>query len=122
MKGLGDQILARPALAEKQHRDVTVRHLCRSATDLHHRRIACDQSRQGRGSRGLVDLPQFFLELLKMLGTGDDDLEEVGFYRLVAVVVGAQTDGVERMGPILVPCHDDDLDPGPSGPDRFEGR
>src|SRR5690606_28139900 len=91
MQRVGDELLARPALADDETRRLALRDRVEALDELHHRRRVADDRRAGLAAGNeLARLLELLLERAVLGDVADDaERELLGVERLRDVVVGA---------------------------------
>ena len=122
MQAPGQDLLAGAGFAQQQDGGVAGRDLLDGAADLEHFRIIGDQALQGFGTIAGAQGPVFLFQAIDPEGAIDDQLEYLFLEGLVVEVEGAQADGLDGVGPVLIAGDDDDLGGGAELQDLLQGR
>ena len=106
---LGQQFLARAALAEQQHARIGGGDLLDRAAGFRHRVADRDDPVERHLALVLQQGPVLLLERVDVEGALHQQAQHVGVDRLLVEIVGAQADGPHRVLLVELPGHDDDL-------------
>ena len=104
---LRQRLLAGAALAQQQHRHVGRRELLDVAAELQHRLVGGDDPLDRRACRHRGKAAVLVLQPMQVETALDDRAQHLELDRLLAEIVGAEADRLQR-GPVLAIAGDDD--------------